>query len=422
MNRLFSFSLLSSLFFVACGPSGGCGTKIESIDSDGNKSSEQNVSSYMVLAERGPVFLADVSDAKGMKATKVNLGYSNRYRFEKKPTFPLHLENGVIDLNRDNKIDENDIELDINMSSYSLVISPLTTVVGDSKERMKQLGDYLSITEDEILNRVPSEASVNAVVLSNACYKAIKSGYSFGSEEFNRTVDEVKTIYQENFIEVKDSKELARVLEERVVVKSAVKVNENRTSIKDNSSTTDTKTLTNDDFSYVYKTSDSIETIWSIPIEIQLKQTVKDVAIAVGFSKEGSSSNGTMLISGVDITNNSITRIGSVAMVGEKSTGSKGSVTYGAGHSMTQNSLAIIQGDTLLINMGYIINNQTVVSQSSFRKVSKTNITIYISNLDVGGSNIGEISIESDADDGIYQFPTTTQSISGVIEIKGEKK
>jgi len=109
-------------------------------------------------------------------------------------------------------------------------------------------------------------------------------------------------------------------------------------------------------------------------------------------------------------------------MIGESSTSSKGSVAYGERHHITQNALSIVQGETLLINMGYIINNQDIVSPSSFKKVSRTDVAIYVSNIDIGGSRVGEMTIESDADEGLYHFPNRTESISGVIEIKEKRK
>ena len=422
MIRSFSFAFFLSLFFIACGPSGG-GCNNTTLDTLDNNNSDNNIT-YTVLAERGPVFLANVYDAKKQKAVNANLGFSNIYRFEKEPKYPITLEKGYIDLNRDNIININDMLLDINMSSYSLVISPLTTIVGNDLSRIKYLNNYLSISREEIQNKIPSESSINAVVLSNGCYKAIKLGYTFASEEFNETLEEVKTIYQENFLDIKDSKKLAQLLEEKIVIKSSEnQVNlldiKNPTGLNTNTNT-NTNTLLNNNFSYTYNTTDSIEEIWSIPIEIKANQTVKNVAIGINFIKEGSTSNGIMIIKGIDITNNRITDVESVVILGEKSTGSKGSVLYDATHHITKNSVVIIQGKYILINMGYVINHQDVVSKSSFKNVSRTNITIYLSNIDIGGEEVGKVSLRSDADEGVYQFPQNTQRITGIIEVKGK--
>lgn len=148
----------------------GCGS--DSIDEE----SKNIESSYDVVVERGPVFDANVTDMKGRVARQVAEG-NNTYRFENTPDFPIHARGGWIDVDRDGNLTHNDIMLDINLTSYSNVITPLTTYIADAnqsvrEQKLQELEELTGVAKEELIGS-PSHAGKNALIALNAVYEKL---------------------------------------------------------------------------------------------------------------------------------------------------------------------------------------------------------------------------------------------------------
>ncbi len=116
-----SLSILLSLLIVGCGSSGG-----------GNDTSTSHtppastpVEIYDFSVERGPVISALVVDANGNSAYNISNGI---YRFTTKPTYPIYVSDGYIDVNRDSIINTNDTKLPMALSITDENISSVTVV------------------------------------------------------------------------------------------------------------------------------------------------------------------------------------------------------------------------------------------------------------------------------------------------------
>ena len=445
--------------FSGCGPSGTY-SKIGS--SDSNNTSSENVT---ITVERGPVFMATVTDIEGKKAINDNSGFSNRYQFESKPTYPITVKGGYIDINRNGKIDNNDSKLNITMSSYSTVVSPLTTFIGNNQEMIDTLNRYYKITEAEITQQVPSKSSINAILLSNILYKALLKGFKIDSEEFNQTVDDIQNIYEENFEEITDLSELSSLLEKKVLEDLNIKqldsqeINEleNNLSINNSainslpiddsssnttesnnsssstsdttasnnssSSTSDTtasnnnSSANNNSFSRTYNSGENIQTIWNLTLNIPKDINIKNIDIGMHIVKERSGTIGNILIRGVSIKDNRVVNIDSIDVFGEKVSGTTGSISYGKSHNITQASVVLLQDKFLLIKLGYIMEQQTIVSKESFRKADNYDCTLYVSQLDINGlSSNGDNPLKLSFDT-FYTFPENSQKINGLVRI-----
>lgn len=125
-----------------------------------------------VTVERGPVFGATVTDAKGQLATTVK--DTNKYTFASTPTYPITVTGGRFDANYDGKIDTNDFALPIVMKAENgLNITPMTTYFNDLNDTQEQAfatSNNLNIDE---LRKLPSDASGAALAAINAVFAAL---------------------------------------------------------------------------------------------------------------------------------------------------------------------------------------------------------------------------------------------------------
>ncbi|NQY20832.1 MAG: hypothetical protein HRT40_05910 [Campylobacteraceae bacterium] len=101
----------------------------------GNSSLEKKTS-HNITVERGPVFNAYIEDNKGNVAINNN---SNLYTFKEEIAYPITLKlknnfNTFIDLDNDYVYSKSDKILDIQMKSYSKIITPITTYIANRVE------------------------------------------------------------------------------------------------------------------------------------------------------------------------------------------------------------------------------------------------------------------------------------------------
>lgn len=155
----------------------------------GNSSLEKKTS-HNITVERGPVFNAYIEDNKGNVAINNN---SNLYTFKEEIAYPITLKlknnfNTFIDLDNDYVYSKGDKILDIQMKSYSKIITPITTYIANRvensssnlilenkiKEEYELLEKRLNISSKE-LNILPSQMiNKNTILLTNSIYFLIK--------------------------------------------------------------------------------------------------------------------------------------------------------------------------------------------------------------------------------------------------------
>jgi len=206
LGNLIAYSLVASAILVGCS------------SSDSDSSSGTNVE-----VERGKVYDANVTDAAGHKAT-VQVG-SNIYTFGVTPTYPITVSGGWIDVDGDGNMTTADITLDINMTSYSNIVTPITTYISDSnktirEQKMAQLMNDMNISESELL-KVPSKANATAILLANAIYEKAKEAHTTNMSnitfnDLNTTFTSLKTFYEQSCQNMKGV-ELAKAIENQVV-------------------------------------------------------------------------------------------------------------------------------------------------------------------------------------------------------------
>ena len=410
--NVFLYFILFIFMFLGCGPSGTTNNIKKNI-----KDNNISDTSVPITVERGPIFKATVTDINGNKAINDNLGFSNIYRFATQPSYPITVTGGYIDINRDGKLDENDTKLDINMSSYSNIVSPLTTIVGNNTKIIKELSKYYKISKEEITQEIPSQSSKNAIILSNIVYEALKQGYTICSDEFNQTVEKIDNLYKQNFSEITDLNKLAKLLEKEVIKGLEVKRLTQTETESIESNLSNHEVLANTSFIKNYHTTDNIQDIWNIILKIPNNTNINKFDIGVHIVKNKPKTIGDLLIEGITIKDNKVTNINSLNVFGKKVSGTTGSIGYDSRNDITQNAVAILQGDSLLIKLGYIMEKQDIVSSDSFKRVADYNTTLYISKLDINAVPISDDFTLQLQYNKFHTFLKGTQKINGLVQI-----
>jgi len=426
MKQISIYISIISLCFIGCGPSGSCA----SINLDNN--STKKINGIDIKVERGAVFMSKVTDIDGKVAFRNNLGFSNIYTFATQPQYPIYAKGGYIDVNGDGKLTrKDDKRLDIDMLSYSNIISPLTTLVGDDNISIEYLNKEYNIRRSDIFDKVPSKTSIDAILFSNIAYIAIKNGYSIKSDEFKETVNNIKEIYNQKFADIKDLTQLSIALEEEILKdknSTAIATGEidsiqNSVSNHDITHTTDTNNSSTQQQPYTpfakeYKASDSVGTIWNFVIKAPIDKDINNFDIGVTLIRNSDGVKGFILIRGITLKGGAITSISSVKVFGIKASGSTGSIAYRSSNPITQNAVSIIQGDSILVNLGEIMQNQTIVSEESFKRVSKYDVNLYISKVNIEAPVVGSFSFQTDYNE-YFTFDSDTRRLNGTINIKG---
>lgn len=214
MKKLNSVVLLtlSAAFLVGCG---------------GGSSSSSTTASTDVIVERGPVYGSTVMDSNGQVATQKE--GTNVYTFATTPVYPITANGGNIDVNGNGIIDEGDIELTTTLTSYSTVITPITTYLGNTssdegKTKLRKLKEILNdstLSDDDLIKKVPSELSVDVLVLTNTLYDIMNDGDTsnddfisdYENSKFKTSFTELKTLISG----YEDKKVIAKMLEEKVI-------------------------------------------------------------------------------------------------------------------------------------------------------------------------------------------------------------
>jgi len=406
----FSFFALA-LFLSACGGGGG-------------RPSERAVAVHdtAVEVERGPVYNAIVVDAKNniAKSEKIN---SDRYIFDSTPIYPITAKassDSWIDIDGDGNRTTNDITLDINMTSYTNVITPITTILSDAnKTRRDKLANKLSETFDiplDDLNKTPSSSnSSNMAILTNAIYKKVKELHTSIKTMFN-----YNTLIKEGNTTLKN---IYNNLKNAVDENSSLYTNGQIDALKIEKYLYDTNKslftrykLPSEVLDKEVFSTDEIEKIWNIGFKIDNTKEYKEIKIGIEINKyndDGSISRGEFVYSGVNITKSSVvtTRID----IWGKTKRQFGGTWIDKDHNsngMLQKSISL-DSDTLTLNIGSLIKSQTQVSESTFREQAKYSITVVSSSPIFKTSSTKTLSLVRNK----FNF-VNKQGISGEITIK----
>jgi len=148
---------------------GGCNS---SSDTDDSTNTTDSITTDITV-ERGKVYQATVTDSSSpAKTASINTD-KNIYTFKGTVTYPVHVIGGWIDVDNDGQITTDDYPLDINMSSNSLNVTPITTYLVDNNQTLSKLSQDTGISQEELL-KLPSESSNEAIVLQNSIYTVMK--------------------------------------------------------------------------------------------------------------------------------------------------------------------------------------------------------------------------------------------------------
>jgi chitodextrinase len=174
MRKAKSLSLVAVVFLSISFT--GCGGSDSGSSSSSNTSTIEKKIPTDVIVERGKVFEATVVDTENNTATQ-KIG-QNIYTFDDIPKYPITATGGWIDIDNDGKKTLEDVELKLQMISYSTNITPITTYIADidksiREQKLQELSDKTGVSINE-LEKVVSKSSKNAMLVQNAVYKQIK--------------------------------------------------------------------------------------------------------------------------------------------------------------------------------------------------------------------------------------------------------
>lgn len=158
-----SISVLLSLLIVGCGSSGGGSSSASSEATPHTPPASTPVEIYDINVERGPVIGGIVVDANGNQAYNLSNGI---YRFKAKPTYPIYVSDGYIDVNRDSKIDLNDTKLSMALSVVNenkSTATIVTTLISNNTEIQNYLKTTFALSEDELYLKPSESLKISAI-------------------------------------------------------------------------------------------------------------------------------------------------------------------------------------------------------------------------------------------------------------------
>jgi hypothetical protein len=171
-KSIYALSVIAVLSFYGC----GSGTSSSTASLTDVSTAITTASGYNVVVERGAVYDSNVTDANGSVAVQIS-DTNNTYVFANEPVFPVTAVGGWIDVDGDGNLTAADVALDINLTSYSNVITPTTTYIADENETIREqklfaLAQETNTTMEELL-KAPSEATKKSIIVLNAVYEKL---------------------------------------------------------------------------------------------------------------------------------------------------------------------------------------------------------------------------------------------------------
>lgn len=216
-------AIISFIVGVAISGCGGGGSS--SSNNSPTQESTTQTNNFYVVVERGPVYDANVTDANGSIATQIAEG-NNTYQFENQPHYPIKAEGGFIDVDGDGNMTEAvDIPLDINLTSYSDIITPTTTFLSDDNETVRQelltqLANECNCSEEELL-KLPSKATKKSIYVLNAVYEKLmdrNNSKSNAPNAIKAIIDRAQEFENNDNTDINaTSQEVAKAIEEMAI-------------------------------------------------------------------------------------------------------------------------------------------------------------------------------------------------------------
>lgn len=143
-------SSLTAAFLVGCG--------------GGSSTASPTASSTSVPVTKGTLINATAKDANGNIGTQVmeNGKHTNKYSFTGDIAYPITVTDGTVDADNSGTITAGDYAFTGKLTSYSNVVTPITTYLGNPEsvnyqtklDKLKTLSDS---TEDDLVNKDPYE-------------------------------------------------------------------------------------------------------------------------------------------------------------------------------------------------------------------------------------------------------------------------
>jgi|GEM_PF-1928619 len=195
----------------------------------GGGGSSLGQSGTVFTVERGAIVNATLRDASGQVA--VNLANTNQYTFENKVIYPVVVSGGFIDIDGDGIKNNDDIDLNVELSTYSgNSITLISTILGNDKDtNLNKLSTTFSLDSDD-LTLLPSEKK-EVALLSNLIYKKLLLDNSVNIDEITdqNNLNELLQEYQnfdfnaysnldsKSFLKQNEKETIKKIKEQRIL-------------------------------------------------------------------------------------------------------------------------------------------------------------------------------------------------------------
>jgi len=162
INSLILSVLMAGLLF-GCGGGGSSST-----------STSVGTSRTSVPVTKGPLLEAVAKDKAGKTGTQIT--GTNKYEFNGEVSYPITVTGGYVDVNNNGIVDAGDYAFNGKLSSYSNVVTPITTYLGDTsksggKEKLAKLKELTGATDDDLLTKDPVDTNENVLTLVASIYQ-----------------------------------------------------------------------------------------------------------------------------------------------------------------------------------------------------------------------------------------------------------
>ena len=153
-------STLTAVLLVGCG--------------GGSSSTSPTPSTTSVPVTKGPLLEAVAKDKAGKTGTQI--AGTNKYEFSGEVTYPITVTGGYVDVNNNGIVDAGDYAFNGKLSSYSNVVTPITTYLGDTskdegKAKLVKLKELTGATDDDLLTKDPVDTNENVLTLVASIYQ-----------------------------------------------------------------------------------------------------------------------------------------------------------------------------------------------------------------------------------------------------------
>lgn len=159
------------------------------------------VESTDITVERGPVLGALVLDGNGKRATNIGGGL---YRFTERVSYPVTVDGGYIDVNRNGRIDTGEVRLTFGMEIAKGSAVTLVNTIAANAEIKAMLQNRFGLSETEIEDATPGSSREIAAV-SDAVYAyCIENGVEpirltlTDMEQIGERIDERLELYRDD--------------------------------------------------------------------------------------------------------------------------------------------------------------------------------------------------------------------------------